>query len=129
MPFADIEYILTTCAGNGTRSEIECYDVGHLYRLAHFVDRGLVNPPLFVQSVSGLLGAITTHPEDVAHMKRTADRPSGDDYCWSVLAPGRNKLPVAAMAVAMGGTARVGLEDTLALAKEVTCKPRTANPY
>ena len=72
--FADIEYILTTCAGNGTRFEIECYDIGHLYTLNYFLERGLVKPPLFVQSVFGILGGIGTHPEDVAHMKRTADR-------------------------------------------------------
>ena len=71
--FADIEYILSTCAENGTRFEIECYDIGHLYTLAHFVDRGLVKAPLFVQSVFGLLGGIGPHPEDVLHMKRTAD--------------------------------------------------------
>lgn len=111
--FADIEYILTTCAGNGTRFEIECYDIGHLYTLAHFLDRGLVKPPLFVQSVFGILGGIGTHPEDVAHMKRTADRLFGDDYRWSVLGAGRNQLTIAAMAAAMGGNVRVGLEDSL----------------
>ena len=72
--FADIEYILTTCAENGTRFEIECYDIGHLYTLTHFLDRGVVKPPVFVQSVFGILGGIGTHPEDVMHMKRTADR-------------------------------------------------------
>ncbi len=77
--FADIEYILTTCAGNGTRFEIECYDIGHLYTLAHFLERGVVKPPLFVQSVFGILGGIGPHPEDVAHMKRTADRLLGSD--------------------------------------------------
>lgn len=111
--FQDIENILTTCAENGTRFEIECYDIGHLYTLAHFVDRGLVKPPFFVQSVFGLLGGIGPHPEDVAHMKRTADRLFGDDYHWSVLGAGRNQLPIAAMAVAMGGNLRVGLEDSL----------------
>lgn len=111
--FQDIENILTTCAENGTRFEIECYDIGHLYTLAHFVDRGLVKPPFFVQSVFGLLGGIGPHPEDVAHMKRTADRLFGDDYQWSVLGAGRNQLPIAAMAVAMGGNLRVGLEDSL----------------
>lgn len=111
--FADIEYILTKCAQNGTRFEIECYDIGHLYTLAHFVDRGLVKPPFFVQSVFGLLGGIGPHPEDVAHMKRTADRLFGDAYRWSVLGAGRNQLPIAAMAAAMGGNVRVGLEDSL----------------
>ena len=111
--FADIEYILTTCAENGTRFEIECYDIGHLYTLAHFVDRGLIKTPLFVQSVFGLLGGIGPHPEDVMHMKRTADRLFGSDYQWSVLGAGRNQLPIAAQAAAMGGNVRVGLEDSL----------------
>ena len=111
--FADIEFILRTCADNGTRFEIECYDIGHLYTLAHFVERGLVKPPFFVQSVFGLLGGIGPHPEDVMHMKRTADRLFGDAYRWSVLGAGRNQLPIAAMAAAMGGNVRVGLEDSL----------------
>lgn len=111
--FADIEFILRTCRDNGTRFEIECYDIGHLYTLAHFVERGLVAPPLFVQSVFGILGGIGPHPEDVAHMKRTADRLFGKDYRWSVLGAGRNQLPIAAMAAAMGGNIRVGLEDSL----------------
>lgn len=111
--FSDIEYILTTCAENGTRFEIECYDIGHLYTLAHFVDRGLIKTPLFVQSVFGLLGGIGPHPEDVAHMKRTADRLFGNDYQWSVLGAGKNQLPIAAQAAAMGGNVRVGLEDSL----------------
>lgn len=111
--FTDIEYILSTCAENGTRFEIECYDISHLYTLAHFADRGVVRPPFFVQSVFGILGGIGTHPEDVAHMRRTADRLFGDDYRWSVLGAGRNQLPIAAMAAAMGGNVRVGLEDSL----------------
>jgi uncharacterized protein (DUF849 family) len=111
--FADIENILTTCAENGTRFEVECYDIGHLYTLAHFVDRGVIKPPLFVQSVFGILGGIGGHPEDVAHMKRTADRLFGDQYRWSVLGAGRNQLPIAAMAASMGGNVRVGLEDSL----------------
>jgi uncharacterized protein (DUF849 family) len=111
--FRDIENILTTCAENGTRFEIECYDIGHLYTLAHFADRGLVKPPFFVQSVFGILGGIGAHPEDVSHMKRTADRLFGDDYRWSVLGAGRNQLAIAAQAVSMGGNLRVGLEDSL----------------
>jgi uncharacterized protein (DUF849 family) len=111
--FADIEKILETCRGNGTRFEFECYDIGHLYNLAHMLDRGLVEPPLFIQSVFGILGGIGTHPEDVLHMKRTADRLFGDDYRWSVLGAGRNQMPIAAMAAAMGGHVRVGLEDSL----------------
>jgi uncharacterized protein (DUF849 family) len=111
--FADIEHILSTCAENGTRFEIECYDIGHLYTLAHFVERGLVKPPFFVQSVFGILGGIGPHPEDVLHMKRTADRLFGDAYRWSVLGAGRHQLAIAAQAAAMGGNVRVGLEDSL----------------
>jgi uncharacterized protein (DUF849 family) len=111
--FQDIEYILRTCAENGTRFEFECYDVSHLYSLAHFRDRGLVTAPLFVQTVFGILGGIGPHPEDVLHMKRTADRLFGSDYRWSVLGAGRNQMPIAAMAAAMGGNVRVGLEDSL----------------
>jgi uncharacterized protein (DUF849 family) len=115
--FADIEYILTTCAENGTCFEIECYDIGHLYMLAHFADRKVVKPPFFVQSVFGILGGIGAHAEDVAHMRRTADRLFGTDYRWSVLGAGRNQMPVAAIAAAMGGNIRVGLEDSLWLGK------------
>lgn len=111
--FKDIEYILSTCYDNNTRFEFECYDIGHLYTLKHFLDRGLVKAPLFVQSVFGLLGGIGPHPEDVAHMKRTADRLFGDQYRWSVLGAGRHQLPIAAMAAAVGGNVRVGLEDSL----------------
>ena len=111
--FQDIENILTTCADNGTRFEIECYDIGHLYTLAHFVERGLVKPPFFVQSVFGILGGIGTHPEDVMHMRRTADRLFGDGYRWSVLGAGRQQMSIAAMAASMGGNVRVGLEDNL----------------
>ncbi len=111
--FKDIEYVLKTCIDNGTRFEFECYDVSHLYNLAHFFDRQLVAPPLFVQTVFGILGGIGPHPEDVMHMKRTADRLFGDDYRWSVLGAGRHQLPVAAMSAAMGGNVRVGLEDSL----------------
>ena len=111
--FADIEYILTTCAENNTRFEIECYDVGHLYTLRHFLDRGLVKPPLFVQGVFGILGGIGTHPEDVMMMKRTADRLLGDNYEWSALGAGASQMRVAAQVLAMGGNVRVGMEDSL----------------
>lgn len=94
--FADIERILSACADNGTRFEIECYDIGHLYTLAHFVDRGLVKAPFFVQSVFGLLGGVGSHPEDLMHMRRTADRLFGTDYHWSVLGAGRNQMTIAA---------------------------------
>ncbi len=111
--YKDIEYILHTCQDNDTRFEFECYDTAHLYNLAHFLDRCLVRPPLFVQTVFGILGGIGTHPEDVLHMRRTADRLFGDAYRWSVLGAGRNQMPIAAMAAAMGGNVRVGLEDSL----------------
>src|SRR6185312_15822867 len=111
--FKDIRFILETCAPNGTRFEIECYDIGHLYTLRHFADRGLVKPPLFVQSVFGILGGIGPHPEDVMMMKRTADRLLGDNYHWSVLGAGQNQMRVAAIAAAIGGNVRVGMEDSL----------------
>ena len=133
--FADIEYVLKTCSENGTRFEFECYDTSHLYNLAHFRDRGLVKGPLFVQTVFGLLGGIGPHPEDVMHMKRTADRLFGDDYRWSVLGAGRNQMPIAAMAAAMGANVRVGLEDSLwdgpgklAESNAVAGPPRAVDP-
>ncbi len=111
--FQDIEYILKTCYGNDTRFEFECYDIAHLYNVKHFLDRGLVKPPLFIQSVFGILGGIGTHPEDVIHMKRTADRLFGDLYQWSVLGAGAAQMRIAAMAASMGAHVRVGLEDSL----------------
>jgi uncharacterized protein (DUF849 family) len=111
--FKDIRHILESCADNATRFEVECYDIGHLYTAAHFVDRGILKPPLLIQSVFGLLGGIGAHPEDVLQMKRTADRLFGNDYYWSVLGAGRNQMPIAAISAAMGCNVRVGLEDSL----------------
>jgi uncharacterized protein (DUF849 family) len=105
--------VLTELSANETRYEFECYDTSHLYNLAHFVERGLVKAPFFVQTVFGILGGIGSHPDDVMHMKRTADRLFGDDYRWSVLGAGRSQMPLAAMAASMGGNVRVGLEDSL----------------
>ena len=116
--FQDIEYVLETCYGNGTRFEFECYDISHLYNLAHFADRGLVKAPFFVQSVFGLLGGIGAHPEDVMHMKRTADRLFGSDFRWSVLGAGANQFRVATQAATLGGNVRVGLEDSLWAGKD-----------
>ena len=115
--FKDIAFILQSCSGNDTRFEIECYDIGHLYTASHFLDRGLVKPPLFVQSVFGILGGIGTHAEDVAHMRRTADRLFGDRYQWSVLGGGRNQMYIATQSAVMGGNVRVGLEDSLWIGK------------
>jgi uncharacterized protein (DUF849 family) len=115
--FKDIAYILQSCADNDTRFEIECYDIGHLYTAAHFLDRKLVKPPLLIQSVFGIRGGIGPHPEDVMHMKRTADRLFGDAYYWSVLGAGRNQMFIAAMSAVMGGNVRVGLEDSLWLGR------------
>ncbi len=111
--FGDIEHILTTLGANGTRFEFECYDTAHLYNLKHFFDAGIVKGPLFIQTVFGLMGGIGAHPEDVMHMKRTADRLFGDNYRWSVLGAGKNQMAIAAMSAAMGGHVRVGLEDSL----------------
>jgi len=115
--FKDIAYILQSCADNDTRFEIECYDIGHLYTAAHFLERRLLKPPLFIQSVFGIRGGIGPHPEDVLHMKRTAERLFGDAYYWSVLGAGRNQMFIAAMSAVMGGNVRVGLEDSLWLGR------------
>ena len=111
--FRDIAHILQSCNECGTRFEIECYDVGHLYAAAHFLERGLLKPPLFIQTVFGIRGGIGNHYEDVLTMKRTADRLFGDDYVWSVLGSGRSQIPIATMSAAMGGNLRVVLEDSL----------------
>ena len=112
--FADIENILSRIGEErGARFEFECYDVGHLYTLAHFLDRGLVRPPLFVQTIFGILGGIGADPENLVHMRRIADKLFGDAYLWSVLAAGRHQMSLGTMAVTMGGNIRVGLEDNL----------------
>ena len=111
--FSDIETILRLGTNNGTRFEFECYDISHLNNLAHFLDRDLVKAPIFVQSVFGILGGIGGHPEDLMHMRRTADRLFGDRYRWSILGTGRNQLPLATIGAAMGANVRVGLEDSL----------------
>jgi uncharacterized protein (DUF849 family) len=111
--YKDIEYALRMLNETETRYEFECYDTSHLYNLRYFLDEKLVKPPLFVQTVFGILGGIGPHPEDVLHMKRTADRLFGSDYRWSVLGAGRAQMPIASMAAAMGGHVRVGLEDSL----------------
>jgi len=111
--FKDIAHILESCSDNGTRFEIECYDIGHLYTAAHFFDRGLIKAPFFIQSVFGLRGGIGNHIEDVIQMKRTADRLFGNDYLWSVLGAGRSQIPIATVSAAIGGNVRVGLEDSL----------------
>ncbi|OLT23767.1 3-keto-5-aminohexanoate cleavage protein [Pseudonocardia sp. CNS-139] len=111
--FADIEHILGMGAENGTRFEFECYDISHLYNLAHFTSRGLTQGPLFVQSVFGLLGGIGDHPEDLMHMRRTADRLLGTDYEWSILGAGRSQMSLATMGAMQGSHVRVGLEDSL----------------
>jgi len=111
--FKDIRYALETLNGSGARYEFECYDTSHLYNLHYFWTESLVKAPLFIQTCFGLLGGIGSHPDDVMHMKRTADRLFGDNYHWSVLGAGRAQMPVAAMAASMGGNVRVGLEDSL----------------
>ncbi|MGH6960918.1 MAG: 3-keto-5-aminohexanoate cleavage protein [Dongiaceae bacterium] len=116
--FRDIERLMQQLGeGCGTRFEFECYDIGHLYTLAHFLERGIVKPPLFVQSIFGILGGIGADPENVAHMKRIADKLFGGDHVWSVLAAGRHQLPFVSMAAIMGGNVRVGLEDSIYIGK------------
>ncbi|MCC6704922.1 MAG: 3-keto-5-aminohexanoate cleavage protein [Thermomicrobiales bacterium] len=116
--YADIEYILRELGEtHGVRFEFECYDASHLYNLAHFVDRGLVKPPFFVQTIFGILGGIGPHPEDLLHMKRTADRLFGNDYVWSILGAGRHQMNLITMGAIMGGNVRTGLEDNIYLGK------------
>jgi uncharacterized protein (DUF849 family) len=115
--YKDIRFALDTLNETGARYEFECYDTSHLHNLHYFFRQGLVKAPLFIQTCFGLLGGIGSHPEEVLHMKRTADRLFGTDYRWSVLGAGRSQMPVAAQAAAMGGNVRVGLEDNLWLAK------------
>jgi len=113
----DIERVLRDLGqGHGARFEFECYDVGHLYMLRHFADRGLVQPPFFIQFVFGVLGGMGADPENLTHMKRIADKLFGDGYAFSVLAAGRDQMRFAAMSAAMGGHVRVGLEDSLTVA-------------
>jgi uncharacterized protein (DUF849 family) len=115
--FRDIASVLQACSQNRTRFELECYDIGHLYTAQHFLQRGLLQPPLFVQSVFGLRGGIGAHPEDVLHMNRTADRLFGDKYYWSVLGAGASQMRVAVQSAVFGGHVRVGLEDSLWIGK------------
>ncbi|MEC7147640.1 MAG: 3-keto-5-aminohexanoate cleavage protein [Pseudomonadota bacterium] len=116
--FKDIEYILKELGeGHGTRFEFECYDIGHLYTLAHFLDRGLVKPPLFVQSIFGILGGIGADEENLMHARRIANKLFGSDYQWSVLAAGRHQMNFVTMAAMLGGNVRVGLEDSLYIGK------------
>ena len=115
--FKDIEFALRSLNETGARYEFECYDTSHLHNLHYFYTEGLVKAPLFIQTVFGLLGGIGPHPDEVMHMKRTADRLFGGDYIWSVLGAGRSQMPIAAMGAAMGGNIRVGLEDSLWLGK------------
>ena len=116
--FKDIEHILEVLGeGHDVRFEFECYDIGHLYNLAHFLDRGLVKPPLFVQSIFGILGGIGADEENLMHARRIADKLFGDAYRWSVLAAGRHQMNFVTMAAMLGGNVRVGLEDSLYIAK------------
>ena len=116
--FKDIEYIMKELGeGHGVKFEFECYDVGHLYNLAHFVDRGLVKPPLFVQTIFGILGGIGADHENLMHMRRIANKLFGADYRWSILAAGKHQMSFVTMGAMMGGNVRVGLEDSLYVAR------------
>jgi uncharacterized protein (DUF849 family) len=115
--FEDIERIVAELGAHGTRFEFECYDVGHLYNLAHLLDRKVVQPPLFVQTIFGILGGIGTDPEDLLHMRRTADRLFGSDYVWSILGAGRHQFNLITMGAIMGGNVRTGMEDNIYLGK------------
>jgi uncharacterized protein (DUF849 family) len=111
--FKDVARIYSLMADFGTRYEHECYDIGHLYNLAYFLDKKLAKPPLFIQSVFGILGGIGADPDNVIFMRRTAERLFGNDFVWSVLAAGRHQMPVITQAALLGGNVRVGLEDSL----------------
>jgi len=111
--FRDIEKIMRIMGEHGTKFEHECYDVGHLYNLAHFADCGLIKPPFFIQSIFGILGGIGADEDNLLFMRRTADRLFGQDYEWSILAAGRHQMPFATQGALMGGNVRVGLEDSL----------------
>lgn len=115
--FKDIRFALETLNATGARYEFECYDTSHLHNLYYFWTEGLVKAPLFIQTCFGLLGGIGSHPEEVLHMRRTADRLFGDSYIWSVLGAGAAQMKVAAQAAAMGGHVRIGLEDNLWIGK------------
>ncbi len=124
--FKDIRYALETLNATGARYEFECYDTSHLHNLHYFWREGLVEGPLFIQTCFGLLGGIGSHPDEVMHMKRTADRLFGDAYRWSVLAAGQAQMKVAAMAASMGGHVRVGLEDSLWLGRGALARSNAA---
>jgi uncharacterized protein (DUF849 family) len=116
--FKDIEHTLKHLGeGCGTKFEYECYDVSHLYNLAHFLDRKLVTPPLFVQTIFGILGGIGADEENLLHMRRIANKLFGDAYHWSILAAGRHQMGFVTQGALMGGNVRVGLEDSLYLGK------------
>ena len=115
--FNDIDTIIRTLGAEGTRFEFECYDVGHLYNLAYFLDKGLVEPPLFVQTIFGILGGIGPDPENLMHMRALAERLFGDDYYWSILGAGRHQTNLVTMGAILGGNVRVGLEDSVYLGK------------
>lgn len=116
--FQDMEFMLKELGeAHGTKFEFECYDIGHLYNLAHMLDRKLVKPPLFVQSIFGILGGIGADPENLDHMKRIADKLFGNDYHWSVLAAGRHQMAFTTMAGIYGGHVRVGIEDSIYVGK------------
>lgn len=121
--FRDIKNILTEFRDHGTRFEFECYDVGHLYNLAHFIDAGLIQPPFFIQSVFGILGGIGADPENLSLMRATADRLFGrENYHFSILGAGRHQMPLVTMGAILGGNVRVGLEDSVYLSKGVKAK-------
>nr|NIS33017.1 3-keto-5-aminohexanoate cleavage protein [Actinomycetota bacterium]NIW29736.1 3-keto-5-aminohexanoate cleavage protein [Actinomycetota bacterium] len=115
--FADLEVMLTTMAEHDVVPSLECYDVGHLYNLAHFVEQGWIEPPLHLEFVLGINGGIGADPENLAHMHRIAEKLFGDDYSFSTIGAGRMEFPLVSQAASMGGHMRVGLEDNLYLSR------------
>jgi uncharacterized protein (DUF849 family) len=115
--YKDIRYTIETLKESGTKFEFECYDTSHLHNLHYFYREGIVKAPLFIQTVFGLMGGIGSHPEEVLHMKRTADRLFGDAYSWSALGAGKAQMSVASLVASLGGNVRVGMEDSLWIGK------------
>lgn len=124
--FKTIEYALRNLGDeHGTRFEFECYDLGHLYNLAYFVDAGMIKPPFFIQMIYGILGGAGADPDNLMHMHSIAQKLFGDDFEWSVLGAGRHQMPFATQAASMGGNLRVGLEDSLYISRGELAKSNT----
>jgi len=115
--FYDQERIFKIMRDNGTKPELECYDVGHLYNTAYWMDKGSIDPPVWLQLIFGIMGAIQPSVENLVFMKDTADKLFGKDHIWSVLPTGRHEFNLCTVGAIMGGNVRVGMEDNLYLSR------------